>query len=228
MQTLNSLLVGSLVALGATGLVACQSNGYASSLALDGAESQRDLGHSVTSVLEAQMESQSEFDEAFQLLLQLQRAPQEDVVDLYAEFQKQVDSCARNVERVDQGILTVEQNATELFASWEAELDQFSSPTMRERSEARMGQAQHSLQRLLDQLRNARGSMDAILRTQRDFVLYFNHNLSPNSIATLEPENAAFESSMAELGELIQRAREAADALMGELQGSSPIAPAGA
>ena len=199
MQTLNSLLVGSLVALGATGLVACQSNGYASSLALDGAESQRDLGHSVTSVLEAQMESQSEFDEAFQLLLQLQRAPQEDVVDLYAEFQKQVDSCARNVERVDQGILTVEQNATELFASWEADLGQFSSPTMRERSQARMGQAQDSLQRLLDQLRNGRGSMDAILRTQRDFVLYFNHNLSPNSIATLESENAQFEASMREL-----------------------------
>lgn len=228
MNSLNALIVGSLVALGATGLVSCQSNGYASSLALDGAESQRNLGDSVTALLDSQTASQAQFDEAFQLLLQLQHASQEDVVDLYEQFQKQVDTCARNVEHVDQGILGVEQDATELFASWESELDQFSSPTMRERSEARMGQAQHSLQRLLDQLRNARGSMDAILRTQRDFVLYFNHNLSPNSIATLEPENAAFESSMAELGELIQRARESADALMGELQGSSPIAPAGA
>lgn len=220
MKTLNTLMVGSLIALAANALVACQSNGYASSLALDGAESQRELSRSVEIVLQTQTKSHTEFSEAFDLLLQLQRANDETIEDLYGDLQRKVDSCARNVDRVDQGILRVEEHAAQLFASWEADLAQFSSESMRDRSQVRMGQAQDSLQRLLDQLRNARGSMEAILHTQRDYVLYFNHNLSANSIATLGSENAAFQADMRELDRLIERARELANSLMGELQGS--------
>ena len=221
MQTIHALLVSSLIALCASGLTSCQAEGYASSLSLSGAEHQRDLARTVNTALDVQSASQEEFSSAFEVLLQLQQAPAESVEDLYADLQLQVDSCARSVERVDVHIARVEKGSELLFAAWETELEQFSSPGMRARSEARMGESREGLQQLLAQLRDARGSMAGILRTQRDFVLYFNHNLSPNSIATLESENRQFEADMEQLGALIERAREQAHACLGEFQGSS-------
>ena len=220
MHTTNALLAGLLIAFCAPGLTSCQSEGYASSLALSGAEHQRDLTRKVDAVLEVQTASQAEFASAFDVLLSLQGATAEEVEGLYKKLQLQVDSCARSVERVDLHIGRVEEGSALLFAAWETELEQFSSPAMRARSEARMGEARQGLQHLLERLRDARGSMDGILRTQRDFVLYFNHNLSPNSVATLEPENRKFKASMQELNGLIERAREQAQTFMGELQGA--------
>ena len=220
MHTINALLVGSLIAFCAPGLTSCQSEGYASSLSLSGAEHQRDLAQKVETVLEVQMASQAEFAAAFEVLLELQGATEEEVESFYRKLQLQVDSCARSVERVDIHIGRVEEGSGLLFAAWETELEQFSSPAMRARSEARMGEAREGLQQLLERLRDARGSMENILRTQRDFVLYFNHNLSPNSIATLEPENRKFRADMQQLDGLIEWAREQAESFVGELRGA--------
>jgi len=222
MTRLHTIFVGSLIALGAASFTSCQSNGYASSLALTGAETQRDLTQTVTDALEVQTNSHTEFSAAFDVLLQLQRAPADQFEELYKDLQHQVDLCALNVDRVDEHIARVEEDAGLLFAGWESDLEQFSSPNMRARSEARMGEARESLQHLLDQLRNARGSMDAILRTQRDYVLFFNHNLSANSIATLELENEQFQADMNQLDGLIERAREQADSFVLELRGTTP------
>ena len=108
MQTINALLVGSLIALGVSGLTACQSKGYASSLSLSGAEHQRDLAKTVDTALDAQSASQTEFSLAFDVLLELQGAPGELVEGLYKDLQLQVDSCARSVEGVDLHIARVE------------------------------------------------------------------------------------------------------------------------
>jgi hypothetical protein len=228
MNKSSARVVATLIALavGTVSLSSCQSNGFASSLTLTGAETQRDLAVDVRRTLEAQEACHAEFSDAFEVLDRLQSADESQVGQLYDGLQGQVDKCADRVRKSSAHIGQLRDSGTALIADWTAELEQFVSPRMRSRSEGRMHEAQVRLDDLLARLEHAQVQMEEILMLQRDYVLFFNHNLSANSIASLEDENEHFEYRMQDLAEEFAEVRRVADAFVVEMQGAPSSAPA--
>ena len=218
-------LVGCLfvLALGSASLSSCQSDGFASSLTLTGAETQRDLASDVHSTLGAQEACQREFSEAFELLTGLQQSEVDDVADLYHDLQGKVDTCAEHVRRSGARIGGLRESGAVLFTDWASELDEFVSPGMRSRSEDRMHDARRGLDDLLAGLERAQVQMEEILMLQRDYVLFFNHNLSAHSIESLAGENEHFQDRMSALADEFADVSRSADKFVVELHGAPTV-----
>ena len=195
------------ILLNVAGLSSCRSSGYSSSLNLSGSENREQLAQSVRRTVESQIETKNEFVDAFHRLealgTPLPPEAETDVEELYVALQDQVDRCVRSFNETKREIETLEREGAELFQGWNAELEQFTSQGLRARSEARMNDARRRLEALLGRLWNGQDQMEGLLLSFHDYVLFFNHNLSAPSLATLEGENEALEEAVQSLETLL-------------------------
>ena len=199
---------------------ACQSNSYTSSISLTGADSQSALAKAVERSIERQAECEGEFAEAFLRLQALQQAEAESLGALFGDFREQVDACALRVQRAEQDIDATQEKGALLFDSWTAELAEFSSESMRARSEARLLSVQQGLENLILGQQRAQTQMGVLLSSYRDYVLFFNHNLGTHSNGDLEGENALFESQLERLRDDLGLVRREGSAFVRQLQGA--------
>ena len=68
--------------------------------------------------------------------------------------------------------------------------------------------------------------MTTLLDSHRDYVLYFNHNLTGASVEVLEQENERFEDNMAALANECALVEEDAATFIQRLAGAPNVAPA--
>ena len=80
----------------------------------------------------------------------------------------------------------MESVADALFEEWSDELDLYTSPSLRRASERQYKSAQKKYQRLLGSMRHVEESMQPVLATMRDNVLFLKHNLNARAIDTLK------------------------------------------
>ncbi len=220
MKGLRSLPIAALAAFA---LSACQSSGYTSSLTLEGVDHQTDLAREVSRAMETQLESQEAFNTALDLITRFTEPRAEVDLDLHEDLLDQVDTCADHVADLEPQIADLQAVGATLFSDWQAELDQFSSPQIRARSEERMREVQVSFASLLEQLRATNQQTAAALVTLRDYVLFFNHNLNPRAIESLRSENAGVAEVIGTLNAEVDAAAEVTEAFLGSLQGRAPV-----
>lgn len=206
-------------------LSGCQSDSYMSSIPLTGANSREKLAASVNATVDEQQKCYGEFVEAHALLQKLQVTDKENVDRAYGELRSQVDECARSLESFGERMLRVENDAMTLFAGWEVELDEFRSDIMRQHSAERLTAAQSGFALLQDELTSVHGQMSTLLDSHRDYVLYFNHNLTGASVEVLEQENDRFETNMATLEQECRLVQEDAGTFVRRLAGAPNVAP---
>ena len=219
MKNTRHALAGSilLTTVLASGLQGCRSTGYTASLSLTGAENQEDFVDTLHAAVDAQTATQAEFVEGFKLLTQLQKAPAEEVHDRYDALLDQIDVTAEQYEASQEQIELVRERGATLFAAWNEELEQFSSGRLRSRSEERMQHAQEQLTEVDAQLRNVQGRMERVLMEQRDYILFFNHNLG--AYDSLSDESDQFAEDAEALDNAIDSARRHVRRLVEHLQG---------
>lgn len=80
----------------------------------------------------------------------------------------------------------MESVADALFEEWSDELDLYTSPSLRRASERQYKSPQKKYQRLLASMRRVEESMQPVLATMRDNVLFLKHNLNARAIDTLK------------------------------------------
>jgi hypothetical protein len=212
-----------IVALSLAALTGCKSESYMSSISLTGADSRERLAASVDRTVAAQQACYGEFVEAHEMLRSLQVVDKEDVDRAYGELRAQVDECARSLEAFGERMIAVENDAMTLFAGWEIELDEFNSDIMRQHSAERLTAAQSGFALLQDELSSVHGQMTTLLDSHRDYVLYFNHNLTGASVEVLNKENERFEANMATLSQECSLVEDDAATFVRRLAGAPSI-----
>jgi hypothetical protein len=91
-------------------------------------------------------------------------------------------------DRVRERIDSIEDVGGALFREWERELDAYTDPTLRSRSERQYRTTRARFDRVVEAMNRAAGRMDPVLDIYRDQVLFLKHNLNARAIASLDEE----------------------------------------
>ena len=82
----------------------------------------------------------------------------------------------------------MENEAHRFFAKWMESLDEISSESLRERSQARLNETRVRYGEILAEGRGASAMFEPVMGGLRDQVIFLGHDLNPSAIASLKPD----------------------------------------
>jgi ElaB/YqjD/DUF883 family membrane-anchored ribosome-binding protein len=148
------------------------------------------LANRVVAARDAQEEAKEEITDA---LTEFGRVVSYDGGDLEAMYRKlaaRLEDSEDAATSVRTRIRDVERVAEALFAEWERELGQYSSASLRAKSEQQLRQTRARYGEMLGAMKRAEGRLEPALQPLRDQVLFLKHNLNARAVAGLKGEVA--------------------------------------
>lgn len=111
-----------------------------------------------------------------------------DAMEAYEYFVESIERSEAQVRALRSHLEPMQETATEVYAAWTADLESFSSPTLRARSEERRDLAGERYAMVLLTLQPALDGLDAYNRILRDHALFLSYDLNASAVGELEPE----------------------------------------
>ena len=105
-----------------------------------------------------------------------------------------------------------------LFDEWKAELSEYSSASLRRDSERKLQQTRRQYERLITSMRKAEKTIDPVLASLKDNVLYLKHNLNARAIASLKGELGNVNQDVSRLLDAMQSAIKESDTFISQLR----------
>lgn len=169
----------------------------------------------------AQEDGQEQFKNAleqFQAVVNFDGGDLETIYNrLDAEYEDSVDAA----DTIRDRIKAVESVADALFGEWETELNQYSSAALRRDSERQLNQTRRRYDRLMTAMRSAEDTIDPVLDSLKDNVLYLKHNLNARAIASLKGELSTVNDDVENLINAMQRAINESNAFIEQMREGS-------
>ncbi|NNL68299.1 MAG: DUF2959 domain-containing protein [Myxococcales bacterium] len=184
-----------------------------------GREKRHILASRVEASREEQGEAQEEFQSAYERFQAVTGYDGGDVEKVYRELADALDRSERKAERVSDRIASVEQVAGDLFAEWQAELDEIQNADLRRQSARSLRETRARYDALLRAMQRAESRMEPVLQAFRDQVLFLKHNLNARAIASLEGTVSSIEGDVRTLLDELGRAIQEADSFLATLEG---------
>ncbi len=201
-------------------LASCQGM-HVAFLKFGSADRKEALIAEVRKVQELQYETEEDFVATMGLFRQLVEADAEQLEKLYGDLRDGVDDCQGDVEALEKRVASVESLATKLFEEWRAELELFTHPDVRVKSETMLEDTVERYARLREALLRSQQALEPVQAAFQDYVLFFNHNLNPRAIATLEDTYPRFIEDVTKLKGLVEEAVVETDEFVRMVEGRS-------
>lgn len=192
---------------------------YYSALEKVGIEKRELLADRVEDTQESQQEAKEQFASALEQLLALTGDTGGDLKLHYDRLADELAASEDRAEEVQDRIDGVRSVAEALFGEWERELDQYSSPSLRSRSETTLRTTRRGYDRLVLLMQRAADRMEPVLNTLRDQVLFLKHNLNAQTVAGLDTTTRELETDISTLIKDMERSIAEADAFLAEWTG---------
>ena len=142
-----------------------------------------------------------------------------DLEKTYDRLNAGYERCVAEADGVSARIDAVESVAEDLFAEWEQELDQYSKAELRRASASMLNDTRSRYKQLMASMRRAERSMDPVLESFEDQVLFLKHNLNARAIGALRNELDSIERDTANLIKQMQAAIAEANAFIDSMEG---------
>lgn len=168
-------------------------------------------------------EAKQQFQTALERFSALTRFDGGDLEDLYRQIRIEYDYSRAKAVAVRNRIDAVEDMAAALFAEWEAELEQYTSRSLRSNSRQKLRQTQQHYSQLIQAMRRAESKIEPVLRAFHDQVLFLKHNLNAQAVASLEHELAAMSIGVAGLIGAMERSIGRANDFVSALHGQRAL-----
>jgi hypothetical protein len=212
MKLLNKRFIGLTALLLSLALVGgCRSTYYAAYEKF-GVHKRDLLKKRVVAARDDQKEAGEQFQDAMTRLKELYGFQGGDLEKSYTRLQREYDACDRKAEDVRRRIRDVETVAADLFAEWEREIQEISTPSLQAGSRKQLRATRERYDSMHAALKKAESSMAPVLTQLRDHVLYLKHNLNAQAIASLKGEAVSIQTEVSHLlkqmNEAIARADE--------------------
>jgi hypothetical protein len=166
----------------------------------------------VESTRDAQSEAQQQFKSALDQFTQVIQLKDTDLKRAYEALNREFEASQSAAQEVSARIDKVESVAEALFEEWQEELSLYQNASLRAASQTKLKDTEHRYRKLLKTMRQAEKSMQPVLDSMRDNVLYLKHNLNAQAIGALRGEFATLQADIARLLERmnlsIQRSNE--------------------
>lgn len=168
--------------------------------------------------LEVQKEGQAIFESALEQFKATVDFDGGGLEKAYNLFNDEYEESEEAANAISEHISAVESVADALFEEWSDELDLYTSPSLRRASERQYKSTQKKYQRLLASMRRVEESMQPVLATMRDNVLFLKHNLNARAIDTLKGELGSINRDVSKLVKNMQRSIAEAEAFITTLK----------
>ena len=169
------------------------------------------LKKNVTKARDDQQAAQEQFKDALTRLKEITRFDGGNLEKTYNSLKSEYEDCSSKAKSVSGRIRDVETVANDLFAEWEKEIQQMSTPSLRDSSKHELEVTRQRYGDLHTALVNAEQSMTPVLRQLNDYVLYLKHNLNAEAIASLKGEAVNSQREIARLNDQINTSNARAD-----------------
>ncbi|MEO8426167.1 MAG: DUF2959 family protein [Verrucomicrobiota bacterium] len=175
------------------------------------------LKKKVVAARDGEKAASEQFKDALTRLKELYNFDGGKLEQTYSALQKDYDRSVIKAEEVRKRIKEMETVASDLFAEWDAELKEISTPALRASSRRTLQETRDRYESIRNALKKAEQNMAPVLVQFRDHVLYLKHNLNAQAIVSLKGEAANIQAEISRLiGEMnnsIARAEEFIKAL---------------
>ncbi len=145
----------------------------------------------------SQQEAQEEFTSALEALSALTNFDGGELETMYNQINDKYQDSEQAAKKVSDRIAAIEDVSDALFNEWRAELDLYTSSSLRRSSEQKLKDTQQSYQAMLSAMQRAEDKMTPVLNTLRDNTLYLKHNLNASAVGSLQGEFLSLEQDIA-------------------------------
>ena len=171
----------------------------------------------VDRVTDAQHEAKEQFASALEEFTSVINFNGGDLEAKYNLLKTEYDKSESKADAVRERIDDVERVAKALFNEWEKELDEYSSPSLRQSSEVKLKQTRQRYATLMTAMRQAESKIEPVLAAFKDQVLFLKHNLNAKAIASLQDELTVVENEIAILVREMEKSINEADVFIREM-----------
>ncbi|MBX2837948.1 MAG: DUF2959 domain-containing protein [Gammaproteobacteria bacterium] len=151
---------------------------------------------------DAQKEAQEEFQDALQRFGTVVEIEETGLKKAYEQLKDEYDDSVDAAEEVSDEIDDVEQVAEDLFEEWAEEIELYTDPNLKRDSQDKLRTTQRRYAEMLRSMQAAEKSMQPVLATLRDNVLYLKHNLNAQAVGSLQ---GTFEGLKDDINVLVER-----------------------
>ena len=169
-------------------LVTGCSKTYYSAMEKVGVHKRDILVDRVENARDAQTDAQEQFKNALEQFESVITIENTDLKDAYEKLNAEYKESGEAAKKVSNKIEKVESVANDLFAEWENELGLYKNKALQNASARKLIDTQKRYHEMLASMHHAEKSMDPVLRTFRDNVLFLKHNFNAQAIDSLRSE----------------------------------------
>jgi len=150
---------------------------------------------------------------------------QGDAVKSYKQLVKVVDASEDQADELRDSIEKMQAAAVPVFDQWTKDLEAYSNPEMRQRSQVRLAAARERYDAVLAAVEPVLVEYESINESLRDHVLFLKHDMNPAALATIQDDVRRVAKDAASLDGRFNNSRAAAQAYI-ESTRQSTAAPA--
>lgn len=167
---------------------------------------------------EAQEEGKETFADALEKFNSVVEWDGGELEKRYKILNNEYEDAAEAAESISEKIDSVESVANALFNEWSQELKQYSNQRLRQESADKLVKTKQEYQKLIRAMRKAEASLQPVLATLRDNVLYLKHNLNAQAIASLKMELKGINSEVEKMNQAMQQAIDESNAFIEKMR----------
>ena len=166
------------------------------------------LVDNVADARDAQNQAKEQFASALEEFMSVVDSPESQLEEKYETLNAAYEESENKARAVKERIKDVKRVAEALFNEWEDELNEYTSDSLRKKSEDKLKQTQKSYVKLISAMERAESKIAPVLSAFHDQVLFLKHNLNAQAIASLQDELTTVEN---EIGILILEMEKSID-----------------
>jgi predicted nuclease with TOPRIM domain len=154
------------------------------------------LVRDVTKARNAQQDAKEQFKSALDRFTKTLEIQGGELQEKYEALNSEYERSEAKANDVRKRIASVEDVSEALFREWNAELKEYSSPALRNKSQEQLTKTRTHYAQLIKAMKRAEVKMEPVLAKFKDQVLFLKHNLNAQAIVSLKNELVSVEGNI--------------------------------
>lgn len=176
------------------------------------------LVSNVEDARDAQEEAQEQFKDALERFGSVVVIEETGLKKAYDRLSDEYDDSLDAAEEVSEQIDEVQDVAEDLFAEWGEEIEEYTDANLKRGSQEQLRLTQSRYKEMLATMEAAERSMQPVLKTFRNNVLFLKHNLNAQAVGSLKGTFTTLEGDIARLIEQMNTSIERSNQFIAEMQ----------
>jgi ElaB/YqjD/DUF883 family membrane-anchored ribosome-binding protein len=176
------------------------------------------LVDNVKAAREEQVQAKQEFATALEQFKSIVNFDGGDLEKTYNKLNKQYEACVDQADDVKSKISGVKNVSAALFSEWTSEINEISDASLKASSTKLRDDTKRSYDEMITRMDSAAASMEPVLMSFKDRVLFIKHNLNAKAIASLKGTEVELGGQIDNLIKEMERSIAEADAFIKEIQ----------